>query len=120
MSENVEKVDFGKEKREVARMMGRLLGIVEQRDADIIADPVKYWKMVMAQAGAFKRHIDEIEEAGRYPLLDCMVSDGTPTLMPRPVMVGRADFDRWRAMEEVIRRGPPDWRKEFEKPEGGA
>lgn len=121
MSENVERVDFGKEKRELARMMGRLLGFVEQRDADIIADPVKYWKMAMEQASAFKRHIEDVEEALRYPC-EVMVTDAAPELVrpEMPVMVTREDYDRMRRVEAVVRRGPPDWRMDSKKPEGGA
>jgi hypothetical protein len=109
MSGNVETIDFGKERREMARMLGRLLDRVEARDADIIANPVKYWKQAAEKIAALQRFVEELDDALRIPLDPVDLDwNATPTLRPQGVMVPREDWDRWRRMEARFRRGPDE------------
>lgn len=96
-------VDFGKERVEAARMMTRLLGMVEAQEADIIANPVKYWKIAAEEISRLRTAIRDAQDARRIPL-DLSPPDerGPPAIGPAPLMVPREQWDALKRMEAVV------------------
>lgn len=55
--------DFGKEDREHAKRLARLLNLVAERDADLLANPGKYFAMAcdrLAESEQFFRSLQEV------------------------------------------------------------
>lgn len=88
---------------EGARMMAKLLGMVEAQEADIIANPVKYWKIAAQEIGRLRDAIRDAQDARRIPIdLSSPEDRGPPTLGNPPITVHREDWDALKRMERVV------------------
>lgn len=97
-------VDFGLQKREVGRMLARLIGIAEEHEAAVMADPVRFWKLAQME---MQKLVDDVR-AAQDALYDetlvrvAQISD-TPPPLPRCVMVDEAEYMRWRKAVNMLR-----------------
>jgi 3-dehydroquinate synthase class II len=73
---SVVEVDFGKERNEFARRLGKLLNMVEERDKDIGENPLKYLEMLEQKYVKVLVAVEEAKDALRPPL---------PTLAHGPI-----------------------------------
>lgn len=105
MSDNVEHIDFGSERRRLERMMGRLLGLAEKQREELERDPVRYYARAVDEIVAVQKHVRAIEDALR-PKIDWADPPTEPLPSPRPIQIMEADYRRYRAAEEIVRSGP--------------
>jgi hypothetical protein len=106
MEKNVQPVDFGKEQREAARKLGRLLNLVEQQEANIIADPVKYWRMAGEEISRLRLVLEEAHDALRSPV--DLWREPEPVYRPtETVTVVKSEHERLRACAAIVER----WRR---------
>lgn len=96
-------VDFGKERREASRILARLLGIIEAQEAELLADPLRLFKLATNEIGRLQRVLHDARGA-----LAPSFSFGLAEDAARPsfdvIRVPRDEWDRLRACAAVIRR----------------
>jgi hypothetical protein len=95
--EKVVAVDFGKEQRESARRLARLLDLVVGRDEEMLANPKKYWDRAVDEIIRLRTQIETAREALRQPLsFELEAQNHCPVLdtltVPR---------DRWEALKRA-------------------
>ena len=107
-NDNIERVDFGAERRRIERMMGRLLGIAADMRTELENNPVRFYQLAVDEIIALQQHVRDIEEAMRGEPLDLRPVDPSapPPPLPRPVQIMEEDYRRFQRAEEIIRRGP--------------
>jgi hypothetical protein len=104
MSEdNIVPVDFGKDQRESARKLARLLGLVEQRERELLANPKPFldraYEEVLRLQLVLKRAHDALQ-----PPAPVEITTEPPSFMALDVVsIPRDEYDRLRAMAAVIR-----------------
>lgn len=96
--------DFGKERTESARRMARLIGLIEQREADILADPVKFFNLASDKICQLREGIDNARNALRQPF--CWEISEAEALRPcaKTIVVDEAEFNRLRACADLVLR----------------
>jgi hypothetical protein len=103
MMDNVEHVEFGKRERETGRKLACLLGIAEQRDKELLADPVKFYDMAITEIVRLRTLLEAAREAGRLPLPAYISNEQAAEFVKiDTVIVDRAELNRLRAMHDVI------------------
>lgn len=104
--DSVVDVDFGMEKRRHARILGELLGMAEERDREIVADPIKFWTQAGEEIMRLHAYIDELREAAYPPPpeLMCFRDAGAPTPNIDSVVVFRKDFEALRRVRAILER----------------
>lgn len=101
MSQVVE-VNFGKEGREASRKLARLLGLIEQQEAAILADPVHYVKQAGANLARLQASIREMREVLKEDM-DCSIN--APSLLytqPTSIMIRLDEYKRWKKLEQIL------------------
>lgn len=107
-TDNVERVDFGKGHRESARKLAGLLKLVTDLDADMLRDPKRYFDMAGEEIVRLRRLIEAAREAGQRPFNFSPIVSTEPSPMPfDTIYVDRAEFERLRAMADIINAEPP-------------
>lgn len=96
--------DFGKERIEAARRMARLIGLIEQREADILADPVKFFDLASDKICQLREGINNARDALRQPF--CWEISEAEELRPgaKTIVVDEADYKRLRACADLVLR----------------
>ena len=103
---NVVCVDFGREDRESARKLARLLSLVADRDADILANPKKYLDAAHDEIGRLRGILLRLNEAFDPPTMRVSFAsqDHVPQYEPfRTVTITQDDYDRFKAVEAIMR-----------------
>lgn len=104
LPDNVVAVDFGKEAVESARKLKRLLGMVAERDAEMLRDPKTFFDLATDEIIRLRQILEAAEEALRMPppRWDCAQP---PTLEPLDTLVvDRAEHERLRAAARIVQR----------------
>lgn len=103
-------VDFGKAQREAARRLARLLKLLEDRDAEMIADPVKFFEMASDKIVELEYFIRSLEEVyAEATSLDpvAAVSTEPPTMNDiRTIVIDRREYDALKLIEHMLRDRP--------------
>ena len=92
--------DFGKERTEAARMMARLLGLLDKREADILADPVKFFNQAGERIGQMQQGIKDARDALRIKL-DYEPSDDHKII--GSLYVPADEWERLQACAAIVR-----------------
>ncbi len=95
--------DFGKEERESARRFARLVGLVEERNQDILANPIKYLDQAHDEIVRLRLFIEE--------LIDLTYSETTMTVSnrlsrcaaPETMLVKKCDYEAFVAIRDRLR-----------------
>lgn len=96
---SVIEADFGRSARESARKFARLSRLIEEREADILRDPVKYLDLASAEILRLRRAMEYSLSALDPPPVTW---DAEAAVQPlRTVVVVRDD---WERMRECVRR----------------
>lgn len=104
---DVEHVDFGKERRDLERMMGRLLGLAEKQREELRRDPVRYYRRAVDEITALKQYVEDIENAAHYALGAALTEVIPVPLAPsQPVMLHAEDYARYERVMAIVERGP--------------
>lgn len=84
-------------------MLGRLLGIAEAMDADMLANPKKYYDRAVTEIIRLRTVLEEANEALRVPLHD--VWSPPPDVPPpfEPMQVVSVMKDEWERLKRVER-----------------
>lgn len=104
MSDVIE-VRFGKEEREYARKFARLLGLVEQHDADVLADPIKHIKLASEEIARTRRQIQDARDAYRSSCAVSCVQDDEPISSLNildTLHVPRRDWEALQQMRKIV------------------
>lgn len=112
MSDDVISVNFGKEEREHARKLARLLGLLEDHHEDILRDPVKYIKMASEENAKLRDQIEQAREVWRkrkpsinkFSSLAELERGPVQSDMPRTLMIDQDDYYALKEMLEIIQR----------------
>jgi hypothetical protein len=106
MSGNVLHGEFGKEARESARRLARLLGLIEQNESAMLADPRRFMDMASERIYRLQCQIERAQDALRSPLL--FAAEGEPVSYSEPAVmrVYRDEYERLRAAAAIIRGEP--------------
>lgn len=103
---DVIKPDFGKEAREFARGLARLLKLVDEREQDILDNPSKYIDLASRRLAEQEVFIHKLWEALRLPWLVSMPSPwiNQPPRMIEPdlVRIDRRDYEAFQAVKALI------------------
>ena len=102
MSDPIVSVDFGKDQRESARAFARLLGICEERSADILARPEFYLEQAAAEIHRLR---DALRQAGDALRLPAMYYEQDADALCQPIQTIRVvkdDYDRLRRCAEIV------------------
>ncbi|BBB99419.1 hypothetical protein [Bradyrhizobium phage ppBeUSDA76-2] len=98
--------DFGKDDREHARRLAKLLRIVKETEQDLLANPGKYFDMaskkIAEQELLLRALSDAIRKSWMVKLDD--PSLGPPTYQqPDMLRIDRRDYEAYQAIKEMLR-----------------
>lgn len=94
-------VDFGKERRDAARTLAKLLGVLEERDADVLRDPLKYLYMASDRITLYQQTLHAARDSLRTPLSQFM---GDPSRADfDTIRIPRCEWERLKACAEIVR-----------------
>lgn len=99
-------VDFGKEDREHARRFSRLMGLVEQREADILREPGKYLKQSYEEVSRTRMAVEQIKSTWRRAMMPKYVDYSGP-ITPEgreTIIVRKHEWDALQAMRREIEK----------------
>lgn len=100
------KHDFGKDDREHARRLKRLLNLLKEQDEDLLADPGKYFAMASERLAEQARFIHAVSDAVQLPWMvkSTYVDFEPPHQMEIDTMiVDRRDYEALQAIKKLIR-----------------
>jgi hypothetical protein len=100
MGEIVEQ-DFGKKDRDAARSFARLLHLVNETEADILANPGKYLDMAAAELVKARRLTLDLYKAIQKPI--CMRPDWTPPDRMEVLYIDKEEYERWQRVQDIVR-----------------
>lgn len=104
MSEVIEH-NFGKEDREHAQRLARLLGLFAGNDADILANPGKYLAMASRRLAEHERFINQLYDALHLPWApsgEPFSEVLAPSLPPPAMQIDRRDYEALQALKPLI------------------
>jgi hypothetical protein len=93
--------EFGKEERDFARKLARLLDLAEQQEAEILANPMKYWRLAADKIFRLQRQVLAAQEALRPRLLSYKMEPAQ--LAPHILETVVVPKDRWERQCEALR-----------------
>lgn len=104
MSNNVISVDFGREYNEAARRLGRLMGLVEKRQAELQKDPTGFLDAAYEQMRQLRGEMEAVSETMFPPLpLTFASPEREPAFHPlETVVVTREDYGRMKRAEAIV------------------
>lgn len=105
-ADNVVPVDFGKSYNDATRAFARLAGMAEQQREELARDPAAFVSEQSRRNIELQREMRKLAEASRRPLIEVRPRAKMERQAAMPtVTVPRADYDRWKAADAIIR----DW-----------
>jgi hypothetical protein len=93
--------DFGKEHRETVRRFARLLKLVEDRDADVLRDPLKYLKQAGDEIVRLQAFIRDLTELTYSPVQNYLRSND-PSPHFDTVQMMKGEYDRLKAIKDKL------------------
>lgn len=100
------KRDFGKAEREAARQFARLLKLAEDRDQDILENPIKYFNMASEKLSEQEMFIHRLWEALRLPWVSSAnYQPGDGPMQPErldTVRIDQRDYEAFQAVRRLI------------------
>ena len=102
MDDKIVRVNFGKEAREASKALGRLLGLVERQDDELLSDPRRLFGLASEAIARRDMLIREAQDALR-PHIDYRPSTEFHPI--RTVTVDADEYKRLRKAASIINRG---------------
>lgn len=100
MPDTVIEVEFGKKQRETIRAFARLLGLVEDYEADVQANPAKYIAMAREEIAWMRRRIEDAREVARRPVRAIAADEPIGPL--KTVVVPADEWEALQKMRDIV------------------
>ncbi|PHR91084.1 MAG: hypothetical protein COA69_13610 [Robiginitomaculum sp.] len=100
MPNNIINKDFGKTDRESARKLRELLGIIEAFEADMIANPVKYFNLARQEIESLQRKLLALKVAA-WPRFDEQFIEPDAACEPEPIKTVRIQQEDYNCLQAL-------------------
>lgn len=103
---SVVQIDFGKDARDATRTFRKLLGLLQEMDRDILANPIKYFQQASGEITRLRRILDEAKEAERgRVMVSQYLGDSLTSYEPiETVTITKADYERLKTVARIVRQ----------------
>jgi hypothetical protein len=97
--------DFGKEDREHARRLAKLLRLVDETEKDLLANPGKYFDMASKKIAEQELLLRALSDAIRTAwMVKLEPSHEPPAYLPPDILrIDRRDYEAYQTIKELLR-----------------
>lgn len=98
--------DFGKDDREHARRLAKLLQLLKERDEDLLGNPGKYFALASEKLAEQERMLRALSDAIKIPWSvspQPLTNEPPDFMLPDIVRVDRRDYEALQAVKTLIR-----------------